>query len=366
MRAPHALAVFSRSLALGFVVTLAAVAEIYAAQDVCAPIVNDALGGKLQRLMLAGCLGGANDQDPRVIGLRESIQSLPGREDANRLTTALDIVGKVHDNLLPNVTDTMCNQQIAQAVGAVTDALLTQQLTPKPVACPPPSGSAYQTTCWEFDTNSSLIPALPNCPLADSSVQESSVILRFSTIMRTTLDGVFAPLASEYHAEATELRGRWWAYFHETRTQFPWEVGINALSFKDKISHTKGRFHTPPNRQWIFAHPEASLEYLPKAPDGQQLKPTLTVELLGINRWKWEHEKAAKAIGFAAVVNYADVETINDWRFGAIVHVAHRYSFGATRSSGHTGYFVSADLATFIMDKKKEAKKFLSGLKATN
>jgi hypothetical protein len=364
MRASHVLSPAARTLALGFAIVLLAVADLFAAQDVCKPIWDngrlDDLG-KFEQLRLLECLGGSNDRDPRVIGLRELIQTLPGREDADRLTTALGIIAVLHDHMLPECADA--------ELTVIDHALLTQQVTPtKGMSCDLGDDAIYQTTCWEFDSNNTQIPALPKCALAvggEGTLERNAAVLRLATVVRATLDGVFSPLMSKYHTEATELRGRWWTYFHQTRSQYPWEVLVNALDFKHKISKatSRSRFQLPPNHQWIVAHPEASLEYLKDAPDGEQLKPTVTLEVFGFNRWSWKGEKTSRAFGVAAVANYSDVATIRDWRFGAVIHVAHRYSFGATRSSGDTGYFVSADLATFIMDKKKQAKSFLGGLK---
>jgi hypothetical protein len=137
----------------------------------------------------------------------------------------------------------------------------------------------------------------------------------------------------------------------------------NAHGFKREIEKTPDAFHGPPNHQWIYLHPGAALAYVPHAPDGEQLKLALSVELVGFNRWWWKGESAKRAIGASIVTNYADVATVNDWSFGVAVHVRQRYTFGATRASGRTGYFVSADLAQLLIDKRKMAKTVLAVLK---
>jgi hypothetical protein len=322
---------------------------------------------RLHRLIESDCLGGKADPDPAIVALRKRIDDIPGIDDADRWAETLYVVRAVERRIVAwpeGAVTTECRTQLVGAVVSVESALLKGAVVPESgVACGP--SSAFAPTCWEIDPASRIVIAAPGCHLfADASVQGAEEALRSVQVTHDALIGFSAPAVSTYHAEASELSGRWWSYFRDTRMQFPWELVANALCFGRKIrSESKTPFHEPPTHQLIYLHPEIAFEYLPHAPDGEQLKPGLSVELIGFNRWTWEGTVPAKAFGAALVANYADVATVKDWRAGLAIHVRHRYTFGATRASGETGYFVSADLAGLVADKRKKAKSFIDALK---
>jgi len=342
------------------------------AADTCA---NDRTAGRdpvamLHVLLDDGCLGGPSDTDPEIVGLQKAIGGLSSLEDVDRRLQTLDIVGTVTARFgamaAPDVSQE-CRAQLGTALDSISTALLKGAVVLQgDVPCSP--SSAFAATCWEPDSLSFDIPAIPGCTPLSAGVPSqgsSETLLTMAVVTHDALGGFSAPALRAYGAQASELRGQWWAYFHETRSQYPWELVGNALCFKRQIDKNRGAFHSPPNHQWIYLHPGAAVTYLPDAPDGEQLKLALSVELLGFNRWRWKGESASPALGASIVANYADVATINDWSFGVAIHVQHRYTFGATRSSGATGFFLSADLAQFVTDKRKKAKSFLKTLKSS-
>jgi len=366
-----------RTLAALLTAFALAVSQAASPDDVCKrtweSLPDDS--SKLRKLLKDDCLGGSSDTSLHVADLRSAIQLLPELEDTSRLRNALDVLGTVHSYLVPEVSAAIskdCRDAILGGVVAINDALLHGQLTPvADLSCVGASELLYKASCWELDSSTSppVVPGLAKCGLDvhdRSSLEGAAAVIRLATVVQDVLGGVFAPLLSQYHADATELRGRWWTYFHLTRGQYPWELLVNAALFGRTMEKSHGQFHSPPTHQWVLVHPDAALEYLHDASDGEQFKPTLSVELVGINCWRWKNEKAARAIGGAVVANYSDVASIRDWRFGGVIHVAHRYSFGVTRGSGETGYFVSADVAAFALDKQKKAKQFLEQLKSAH
>jgi len=319
----------------------------------------------LRRLLAEECLGGPSDTDPAVKPLRTSIDGIAAIDDADRWAAALYVlrsVGSRAETWTGLAVPDDCRSDLTKAFGAMQSELLKGAVVAAPtVTC---GDNVLAPGCWDVDSKSFSVPALPHCGAFSSLPPKAGEeVSRVARLVHDALGGLLGPAVKKFHTAASEFAGRWWNYFFGTRAQYPWELWANASCFARRIRDEPGvAFHEPPRHQLIFLHPGLALEYLNDAPDGEQLKPAVSVELVGFNRWTWIGESPAKAFGASLVANYADIATIRDWRFGAAVHVRHRYSFGATRASGDTGYFASADLAQLFTDKRKTARSFIDKL----
>jgi hypothetical protein len=317
--------------------------------------------------MQSDCLGGENDSDPAVRSLRKRITDTATVDDADRWVETLSVVREVGNRVesgSSRTASTGCVANLEKGIESVEQALLIGSVVPQTATCKP--GAAFAPTCWVVEAPTLTAPALPDCGNLSSLAGETAEeVLRIAKTTADALGGFFAPAVRSYQVSASELRGRWWSYFRDTRTQYPWELLVNASCFKRRARKEPGvAFHEPPEQQVILVHPGLAFEYLHAAPDGEQFKPAASVEVIGFNRWHWKGESPAGAWGASLVANYADVAALRDWRLGLGVHVRHRYTFGATHQSGDTGYFASADLAQLFTEKRKKAVAFVDKLKS--
>ena len=148
------------------------------------------------------------------------------------------------------------------------------------------------------------------------------------------------------------LDNQWDKFFKESRSQTPLELLINGKRFKNQ----SGRFLSPPKTQLIILHPTVMMEYVKDAPDGEQQREGLVLEIIGINRW--ERDKWYKPTGIALIAAYSDKPEIKDWGYGALLHFGNSIAIGAASYSGETGIFITADLLKIFQSKQKLLQKY--------
>jgi len=154
-----------------------------------------------------------------------------------------------------------------------------------------------------------------------------------------------------------QLDARWHAYHNETRAIYPWELLLNGYLVHE--SKLKG-FAEPPNRQILFLHPSAGLEYRFSGDD--RLQEAILLDVIGLYWWKWGGEQEAEVtrpIGLAISASYDGV----DPSYGATAHFPKNWALGVGADRhGKISVTLSIDFGNFLINKKnavdKLSKKF--------
>jgi hypothetical protein len=162
----------------------------------------------------------------------------------------------------------------------------------------------------------------------------------------------------------------WVKYRTEKKPMFWWEAALNEAVHHTPYEGTQ----RPPNYQWILLHPAPSFEYVGGS-TSSGIKPGISLEVLGINAWKWKDGKMAapfgipylKALGVSAVINYSERDEFNDLSYGGMLHFNHTFSIGVTRGKGPNGgvtkVMFTADILKLFESKSEKAKKLEKDLR---
>lgn len=156
------------------------------------------------------------------------------------------------------------------------------------------------------------------------------------------------------------LQRQWDDFLTKSRSQTGLELWLNSKLWREK--KTSGEFLEPPERQWILFHPSVVLEHVSKANDGNRTEEGLMIEVAGAN-W-WRNDKWYQPSGASYVWVYSDRAGMRDWANGLAAHFGNKYTIGATRRNGKTGYFLSVDVLELYKDKKKTLQEYTGRLPA--
>jgi len=162
-----------------------------------------------------------------------------------------------------------------------------------------------------------------------------------------------------------ERKAQWQVYFDKSVPQWPWEYALNGLIYKHSIKKQKALGKVP-EWQLIFVHPEAAMEYIDIAADGNQFKPALMIEIIGADFWRWEKRGKQKGpwkipcpIGAGFVATISDRAGMDDLGLGGIIRFNHVYSIGATFRDGDIGIFVNVNFGKPLVNNYKKVDKYL-------
>lgn len=144
---------------------------------------------------------------------------------------------------------------------------------------------------------------------------------------------------------------QWDKYFVDSRSQAPWELGLNTWLYKDEL--TQNKFVLPPSYQLALLHPSVVFEYVADAVDGDQGREALAMEWIGINWWNLK-----VPLGISLVTSYSDRSSVNDVGYGVMIHINNDYSIGVTDHDGDTGIFATIDLLKLIQGKEKRVNAY--------
>lgn len=157
----------------------------------------------------------------------------------------------------------------------------------------------------------------------------------------------------------SELRNeKWKAYFGEAMVQYPWEIAVNGFFFAHAHKGSKSQLVDPPNWQFIFLHPEAALEYVDEAPDGDAFKPAVILEVAGANFWAWKSDGSTKnAFGASIGVLYTDRTEVTDAGVALTFHILQKYSIGVSAHDKDVGVFLNIPLSGKFQKTYAKAKE---------
>jgi hypothetical protein len=216
-------------------------------------------------------------------------------------------------------------------------------------------------------------PDAPLCP--QTIVQGRSVMDMLGLAQRLSAD--FSKRSvSMIRTQIEANDALWTTYLYDSKPMLPLDFVITDwLSGGWQVPDPfADGFRHPPRTQWFLLHPSIGVEYASAAADGDQLQPTLVLEVLGANRWdpeqRWINLPLLRYLsGVSLTANYADRAGIKDTGYGLLLTFSNVYSIGAARYSGTTGIYLSVDLANLFRDKYRpryhKFKDKLSRLKDT-
>jgi hypothetical protein len=107
------------------------------------------------------------------------------------------------------------------------------------------------------------------------------------------------------------------------------------------------------------------MEYMDQAPRGQELKPALSVEVLGFDLWDWEKDGKQTgplfgwAVGAGVVANLSDRDGDANWGWGGVVHLDRSYNVGVVFYDGDPAFFVSANVGKKLLKATKLYGKYV-------
>lgn len=152
----------------------------------------------------------------------------------------------------------------------------------------------------------------------------------------------------------------WNRYLYDSKAMLPFDFAATdwAERGRSKSDQYPEGFREPPVRQWFLLHPSFAVEYASSANDGEQFKPVLYLEVIGVNYWNEKKPMIDLPLlrywsGASLIVSYADRAGIKDSGVGVLLTFDNVYSVGVTRYGSETGISLSFDLANMYREKFK-------------
>jgi hypothetical protein len=140
---------------------------------------------------------------------------------------------------------------------------------------------------------------------------------------------------------------QWDVYFQQGRAQTWLDLLLSTTIHRSNTDWKTKKSLAPPSTQYFLLHPNAVLEYVDAAPDGDQLKGAISVEWIGINWWKGIPIPGTDKflpIGISATSLYSDRPNIDDVGHGVTFYLWNKYALGYSNHGGDHGVFLSMDL----------------------
>lgn len=162
-------------------------------------------------------------------------------------------------------------------------------------------------------------------------------------------------------AVATQVQQKealWNRYLYDSKPMLPLDFLMTDFMQRSKDDPFSKGVPEPPSRQWFLLHPSFGVEYASAAADGQELKPILYLEVLGVNYWNEDRRPFNVPIlkhfsGASLIVSYADRAGLKDTGVGVLLTFDNVYSVGITRYGSDTGISISLDAANLFREKLK-------------
>jgi hypothetical protein len=208
--------------------------------------------------------------------------------------------------------------------------------------------------------------ALDNdCPVGAGSLcahtlKQSRELMRLWKLADRMTLNVSSATFSSIKAEIVRKDDLWNTYLYDSKPMLPFDFVLTDFFTGgwSKSDQFPSGFREPPKTQWFLLHPTLGVEYTSDALDGEQMKPMLFVELIGVNRWnpenRWLDAPLLRYLsGAALVASYADRAGIKDSGYGLLLTFSNIYSVGVARYGEETGLFLSLDFANLVRNKYK-------------
>lgn len=142
----------------------------------------------------------------------------------------------------------------------------------------------------------------------------------------------------------------WTEYIAESRAQTPLGIALTSVLYEYTYGKNEHDFKSPPNVQWFAMRPNVLYENVSGAVDGDQMRGTVALEVVGFNYWK--DKCFGYACGASVTVNYAYRGGVEDKGYGLMFHLDNTYSVGVSKFGSESGVFFTIDLLELFKDKK--------------
>ncbi|MGB5518983.1 MAG: hypothetical protein WBO73_11040 [Gammaproteobacteria bacterium] len=230
---------------------------------------------------------------------------------------------------------------------------------------------AYQSA-WEIGFDGNLGPLVSDM---DSSQVAPKIAIEAGLAKACSLEGDRCPQTSEHAVELVqsirlsgeiagfygqpvivglaakvrEINNEWDRFLFQSKPMYPWSLRLtDVLNRRESSYDKKLGLRAPPDTQYFFLHPAPGFSYINNANDGEQLQPSVYVELFGINKWRKKY-----FTGVSAIVEYADRSNMDDVGWGALFTFSNKFSFANTSNDGDVGVTFGLDLANFYKEQLK-------------
>ncbi|WP_339890497.1 hypothetical protein [uncultured Alteromonas sp.] len=170
--------------------------------------------------------------------------------------------------------------------------------------------------------------------------------------------GILADVYNPLRAEPIQLAltlltlkdKEWTDYIKESRAQTPLGIGLTTVLYEAFYGKQEHDFKSPPKVQWFAMRPNLLYESVSTADDGDQVRGTIALEVIGFNYW--QDACFGYACGASITVNYADRGGVQDEGYGLMFHFDNTYSIGVSQFGSESGVFFTIDLLELFKDKK--------------
>jgi hypothetical protein len=168
--------------------------------------------------------------------------------------------------------------------------------------------------------------------------------------------GYQAMIARNQERTFAEISADWSRYFELARTQTT--LDLILTSWLEGSHMRQGFIVGPPKRQWFMLRPNVILQYHDGAPKGDQFKPGLSLEWLGINYW--DDSPLGFPLGLSVTTVYADMPDVNSVGTGLTLHFNNSFTIGWARHGDDDSFHVSTDLLQLVQDRQQQFDKYKS------
>lgn len=165
--------------------------------------------------------------------------------------------------------------------------------------------------------------------------------------------------AYETRIQLVGLSNQWDSYFESARAQTFADIAVTTIFEKKHFNHDY--LVGPPERQWFVLHPNIVVENVQAAPDGENTKPALAIEWIGVN-W-WQDSIIGIPFGVSVTSIYSDRPGVDDVGLGATLYFDNKYAIGYVNHGGDDGFFLSMDLLKLFEDNRKQADRYRNKIK---
>ena len=346
---------------------------------------------RLNALELNGCLGGSHDKDAlthEVVGALPDGRTTrgPGVSDDERRAATLSALDRINAAIERQFVELPADAPAAAAerLHRLQQALLIAR---EGVATATEHDGLHRPVYWKFDRNSGGFRSASEGGLrvdvevfagllddacagagvkCDVAYRVAKHIVRDAQLVERALTYYASPIIDANYRIAQIRDRQWRGYFDEALFQYPWELFLNGLwierhDARPRDSHgNRMGFLTPPTAQWIVFHPSVGFEYLGGAADGNQFEPTVFVELVGYNRWRWNSMgEMRNALGVSLITGYSDRAAADDLAYGLMLHYQNKLALAVTQHGGETGWLLSTDLARYFGKVSEKTQRLM-------
>ena len=232
------------------------------------------------------------------------------------------------------------------------------------------SGPLAYRTAWEIDFDGELPKVLnpsgqlelaPALALEDRLSQacanegvscpeaaRHAVVLMQDIALARAIGSFYGQLVIEgLAAKVADINAEWDRFLFNSKPMYPWDLWLtDVLNRRSTAYDQQSGFREAPSHQYFLLHPAPGFSFVQGAADGNELRPTVYMELFGVNRWR-----AKFLTGASAIVEYADRRDAADVGWGVLLTFANRFSFGLTAHGDEFGITLGLDLANFYKER---------------